>query len=1050
MLTNIIKLSLSRPGLVMFGVLLLIGLGTWNFTRLPIDAVPDITNVQVTVNTEAPGYTPLEVEQRVTFPLENAMSGIPRLSYTRSVSRYSLSQITVVFEEGTDIYFARQQVAERVNAVKGELPQLLEPAMGPISTGLGEIFMFTVSATPGARNADGSTVTPTNLRSVHDWIIRPQLLRVSGVAEINPIGGFKKEVLVAPDPVKLLARGLTFEDVIRALTDNNSNQGAGFIEHNGSQWLMRVPGQADDIEALGAIVVRESDSVPVRVRDVAQVGPGLELRSGAATQDGLEVVMSTVFMLIGENSREVANAVAEKLQEVNTSLPPGIVATAVYDRTALVDKTLATVRTNLVEGAILVIVVLFLFLGNIRAALLTAAVIPVAMLMTISGMVQTRVSANLMSLGALDFGLIVDGAVIIVENCLRRLSQAGATPLALRERLEVVFDATNEVIRPALFGVFIITAVYIPIFALTGVEGKMFHPMAITVVIALVSAMILSVTFVPAAVALLFKKPVREKKNIIVNGAVYLYRPVLLASLQFRWLVVGLAVLLVVISGWLVTRLGTEFVPNLDEGDIAMHALRIPGTSLAQAVLMQEQLEAEIKALPEVEHVFAKIGTAEVATDAVPPSVADNFIILKPREQWPDPDKPKAQFVRELEAKVTPIPGNRYEFLQPIQMRFNELIAGVRAELAVKVFGDDFDTLIELGAAVENAINQVPGAADVAVEQATGLPVLTIMPNREALARYGVSLSALQRLVATALGGTVAGQLYEGDQRIDIVVRLPEHLRTDPDRLLSLPVPLAKGGFVPLSELATTELVSGYNQINRENGKRRVVISANVRGQDLGSFVNDVREAVAKQVDIPAGYWVEYGGTYQNLQSAANRLSIVVPVTLVLILGLLVMALGTFRDAGIIFSGVPLALTGGVLALMFREIPFSISAAVGFVALSGIAVLNGLVLVSFIRDLRQHGRLLDDAIVEGALTRLRPVLMTALVAALGFVPMALNTGIGSEVQRPLATVVIGGIISSTLLTLVVLPALYRLAHGTETKHTTVATIEPPNQVTQSR
>ena len=1050
MLTNIIKLSLSRPGLVMFGVLLLIGLGTWNFTRLPIDAVPDITNVQVTVNTEAPGYTPLEVEQRVTFPLENAMSGIPRLSYTRSVSRYSLSQITVVFEEGTDIYFARQQVAERVNAVKGELPQLLEPAMGPISTGLGEIFMFTVSATPGARNADGSTVTPTNLRSVHDWIIRPQLLRVSGVAEINPIGGFKKEVLVAPDPVKLLARGLTFEDVIRALTDNNSNQGAGFIEHNGAQWLMRVPGQAGDIEALGAIVVRESDSVPVRVRDVAQVGLGLELRSGAATQDGLEVVMSTVFMLIGENSREVANAVAEKLQEVNTSLPPGIVATAVYDRTALVDKTLATVRTNLVEGAILVIVVLFLFLGNIRAALLTAAVIPVAMLMTISGMVQTRVSANLMSLGALDFGLIVDGAVIIVENCLRRLSQTGATPLALRERLEVVFDATNEVIRPALFGVFIITAVYIPIFALTGVEGKMFHPMAITVVIALVSAMILSVTFVPAAVALLFKKPVREKKNIIVNGAVYLYRPVLLASLQFRWLVVGLAVLLVVISGWLVTRLGTEFVPNLDEGDIAMHALRIPGTSLAQAVLMQEQLEAEIKALPEVEHVFAKIGTAEVATDAVPPSVADNFIILKPREQWPDPDKPKAQFVRELEAKVTPIPGNRYEFLQPIQMRFNELIAGVRAELAVKVFGDDFDTLIELGAAVENAINQVPGAADVAVEQATGLPVLTIMPNREALARYGVSLSALQRLVATALGGTVAGQLYEGDQRVDIVVRLPEHLRTDPDRLLSLPVPLAKGGFVPLSELATTELVSGYNQINRENGKRRVVISANVRGQDLGSFVNDVREAVAKQVDIPAGYWVEYGGTYQNLQSAANRLSIVVPVTLVLILGLLLMALGTFRDAGIIFSGVPLALTGGVLALMFREIPFSISAAVGFVALSGIAVLNGLVLVSFIRDLRQHGRLLDDAIIEGALTRLRPVLMTALVAALGFVPMALNTGIGSEVQRPLATVVIGGIISSTLLTLVVLPALYRLAHGTETKHTTVATIEPPNQVTQSR
>ncbi len=1031
MLANIIKLSLSRPGLVLFAVLVFVGLGIWNFTRLPIDAVPDITNIQVTVNTEAPGYTPLEVEQRVTFPLENAMAGMPRLDHTRSVSRYSLSQITIVFEEGTDIYFARQQVAERMNAAKAELPKSLEPAMGPIATGLGEIFMFTVDAEPDARNPDGSIVTPTDLRSVHDWIIRPQLLRVPGVVEVNPIGGFKKEVLVAPDPAKLLAQGLTVEDIVRALEENNSNQGAGFIEHNGAQWLMRVPGQAGDSEALGEIVVREINGVPIKVRDVAHVGPGLELRSGAATQDGHEVVMSTVFMLIGENSREVANAVGEKLQEVNASLPPGIVATAVYDRTALVDKTLATVQTNLVEGAILVIAVLFLFLGNIRAALLTAAVIPVAMLMTISGMVQAGVSANLMSLGALDFGLIVDGAVIIVENCLRRLSQAGAKPLTLQERLSVVFEATNEVIRPALFGVFIITAVYIPIFALTGIEGKMFHPMAITVIIALISAMILSVTLVPAAVALLFRKPVREKKNIIVDGALYIYRPLLRASLRFRWPVVGLALVLVVTCGWLVTRLGTEFVPNLDEGDIAMHALRIPGTSLAQAVQLQKQLEAEIKQLPEVERVFAKIGTAEVATDAVPPSVADNFIILKPRELWPDPSKSKAQFVQELEDKVTPIPGNRYEFLQPIQMRFNELIAGVRAELAVKVFGDDFDTLIELGGAIEKTINQVPGAADVAVEQATGLPVLTIMPNREALARYGVSLSELQRLLATALGGTVAGQLYEGDQRVDIVVRLPEHLRTNPDQLQSLPVPLAKGGFVPLGELATTELKNGYNQVNRENGKRRVVVAANVRGRDLGSFVNDVREAVAQQVDIPSGYWIEYGGTYQNLQSAANRLSIVVPVTLVLIIGLLVMALGTFRDAGIIFSGVPLALTGGVLALMLRGIPFSISAAVGFVALSGIAVLNGLVMVSFIRDLRQQGRVLDEAIVEGAMTRLRPVLMTALVASLGFVPMALNTGIGSEVQRPLATVVIGGIVSSTLLTLLVLPALYRLAHGAQ-------------------
>ena len=1043
MLEYIIKLSLARRGLVLFAVMLVIGLGLWNFTRLPIDAVPDITNIQVVVNTEAPGYTPLEVEQRVTFPLENAMAGIPQLEYTRSVSRSSLSQVTVVFEEGTDIYFARQQVAERMNAAKAALPASLEPALGPIATGLGEIFMFTVNADPGALNSDGEPVTPTDLRSVHDWIIRPQLLRVPGVVEINPIGGFKKEILVAPEPAKLLAYGLSYADVVNALERNNSNQGAGFIEHNGAQWLMRMPGQASEIKDLGSIVIRETDGVPIRVRDVASVGLGRELRSGAATQDGHEVVMSTVFMLIGENSRAVASAVSDKLEDIQASLPPGINATAVYDRTGLVDKTLATVQKNLLEGALLVIVVLFVFLGNIRAALLTAAVIPIAMLMTITGMVQTKVSANLMSLGALDFGLIVDGAVIIVENCLRRLSQQGKTPMSLSERLEVVYAATHEVIRPALFGVFIITVVYIPIFALTGIEGKMFHPMAITVVIALVSAMILSVTFVPAGVALLFRKPIEEKENIVIRGARSLYRPVLIASLRLRWAVVSLAVLLVIVCGWFATRLGTEFVPNLDEGDIAMHALRIPGTSLEQSVKMQEQLEAEIRKLPEVERVFAKIGTAEVATDAVPPSVADNFIILKPRDEWPDPGKPKTQFVQELEAQVTPIPGNRYEFLQPIQMRFNELIAGVRAELAIKVFGDDFDVLIALGSEIQKALAQVPGAADVAVEQATGLPVLTILPDREALARYGISIANLQELVATALGGTVAGQFYEGDQRVDIVVRLPERLRANPDSLRSLPVPLDNGDFVQLGELATTELVNGYNQINRENGKRRMVVTANVRGRDLGSFVQDVQQTVTQQVEVPAGYWVEYGGTYQNLQSAAKRLSIVVPVTLFLILGLLVMALGSFRDAAVIFSGVPLALTGGIVALLLREIPFSISAAVGFIALSGIAVLNGLVMVAFIRDLRSHGHSLEDGIVEGALTRLRPVLMTALVAALGFVPMALNTGIGSEVQRPLATVVIGGIVSSTLLTLVVLPALYRLVHGRDEKMTRKAKVALP-------
>ena len=1029
MLEQIIRYSIGQRGLVLIFVLLLSGLGVWNFTRLPIDAVPDITNVQVVVNTPAPGYTPLEVEQRVTFPLENAMAGLPRLDYTRSISRYGLSQITIVFEDDTDIYFARQQVAERLNAARATLPASLEPALGPIATGLGEIFMFTVDAEPGAVNTDGTPVTLTDLRSVHDWIIRPQLLRVSGVVEVNPVGGFKKEILVAPDPAKLLAFGLTYRDVLTALRQNNDNRGAGFIEYNGAQWLMRVPGQAADSQDLADIVISQQNGIPIRISDVASVGPGRELRAGAATQNGREVVMSTVFMLIGENSRVVANAVAEKLEEITPSLPPGITATAVYDRTELVDETLATVQKNLLEGALLVVVVLFLLLGNVRAALLTAAVIPVAMLMTISGMVQSGVSANLMSLGALDFGLIVDGAVIIVENCLRRLSEASRSgDRKIPERLAVVRDATREVIRPALFGVGIITAVYIPIFALTGIEGKMFHPMATTVVIALVSAMILSVTFIPASVAVLFRRPIRESRNPVVDGARRIYRPVLAATLRFRWLTIGAAAALVVAASLLATRLGTEFVPTLDEGDIAMHALRIPGTSLQQAIELQQQLEARIREMPEVERVFAKIGSAEIATDPMPPSVADNFIILKPREAWPDPDKPKTEVVADLRALVMPIPGNRYEFLQPIQMRFNELIAGVRAELAVKVFGDDFDELIRLGGEIEQVIGAVPGAVDVAVEQATGLPVMTVEPKRNVLARYGVTIAELQDVVATAIGGVVAGQLYEGDRRVDIVVRLAENLRSDPDQLAALPVPLTDGGYVPLREVADLRLATGYNQVPRENGKRRVVVTSNVRGRDLGSFVGDVQRAVQEQVDIPVGYWIEYGGTFQHLLSATNRLMVVVPMTLLIIVVLLVVALGSIRDAAVIFSGVPLALTGGLVALLLRGIPFSISAAVGFIALSGIAVLNGLVMVTFFRDLRASGRSLDEAIVEGALTRLRPVLMTALVASLGFVPMALNSGIGSEVQRPLATVVIGGIVSSTLLTLVVLPALYRIVH----------------------
>ncbi len=1030
MLDALVHSALQRRGVVLFVVLFLVGLGLWNFTRLPIDAVPDITNVQVVVNTYSPGFTPLEVEQRVTFPLETAMAGLPQLQNTRSLSRYGLSQITVVFEDGTDIYFARQLVTERIGAAAANLPTGLEATLGPISTGLGEIFMFTVDAEPGARRDDGSAITLTDLRTVHDWIIKPQLVRVPGVVEVNPIGGYKKEILVAPDPTRMLAYRLSYVDVVNAIERNNINRGAGFIEHNGAQWLLRVPGQAEDMSALEMLVINEHEGVPIRIRDVASVTVGKELRTGAATQDGHEVVMSTVFMLIGENSRAVAKAIGKKLEAIKHSLPHGIAVTAVYDRTSLVDKTLVTVRNNLTEGALLVTVVLFLFLGNVRAALLTASVIPIAMLMTITGMVHAKVSANLMSLGALDFGLIVDGAVIIVENCMRRLGEkSGAQILPLQERLELVFSATAEVMRPALFGVFIITAVYIPIFALSSVEGKMFRPMAITVVIALLSAMVLSVSFIPAAVAILFRKPVKAHRNPLVIASRALYRPVLHLSLRLRWLVLAGAIAIVVISGQRAMQLGSEFVPNLDEGDIAMHALRIPGTSLQQSVRQQKLLEERIMEMAEVERVFAKIGTPEVATDAMPPSVADNFIMLKDRAHWPNPKRTKVDVVKELEQRVLPVPGNRYEFLQPIQMRFNELIAGVRAELAVKIFGDDFAQLARLGETVEAVVGRVDGAADTAVERTSGLPVLTILPKRESIARLGLDIATVQQVVSTALGGTVSSQLYEGDRRFDIVVRLADPLRENPDLLARLPIPLGDGDFVPLAEIADIQLLNGYNQINRENGKRRVVVTSNVRGRDLGSFVADIQQAVARDVELPSGYWIEYGGTYKNLQSANRRLAVVIPVTLVIIIGLLILALGSVRDALVIFSGVPLALTGGVAALLVRDIPFSISAGVGFIALSGIAVLNGLVMLLFIRQLRAKGRALEDAITEGALTRLRPVLMTALVASLGFVPMALNTGIGSEVQRPLASVVIGGIVSSTILTLVVLPAMYRLVHA---------------------
>jgi cobalt-zinc-cadmium resistance protein CzcA len=1037
MLERILSLSIRQRIPVLLIVLATALFGIWSYQKLPIDAVPDITNVQVQINTEAPGYTPLEAEQRVTFPLETSMAGLARLKYTRSLSRYGLSQVTVIFEEGTDPFFARQQVAERLQGVSGQLPPGIEPSMGPAATGLGEIFMYTVDAAPGARNADGSPLTATDLRQAQDWIVRPQLLRVAGVADVNSIGGYERQYLVQPNPATLLGYGVSLEELSAALERNNANAGAGYIERFGQQMLLRIPGQVGAgnaaLDDLRSIVIKTVGDAPVRVGDVAHVTTGGELRTGAATQNGHEVVLGTVLMRVGENSRTVASAVADKIQEIQSSLPSGVQVVTAYDRTWLVDKTLKTVQKNLVEGALLVIVVLFLLLGNIRAALLTAMVIPVTMLLTITGMVKAGVSANLMSLGALDFGLIVDGAVIIVENCLRRLSLEAAPgrEMPLKERLQIVFEATSEVIRPALFGVFIITAVYLPIFALSGVEGKMFHPMAQTVVMALVAAMALSVTAVPAAVALLVPAPQPHSETRFARFAERVYVPLLDASLRARVAVAAAAAVLVLVMGFAASRMGSEFLPNLDEGDIAMHALRIPGTSLTQAVGMQAQLESAVKQLPEVERIVAKIGTADIATDPMPPSVADNFIILKDRSEWPDPRKPKAQVVADLEAVVRPIPGNNYEFTQPIQMRFNELLSGVRADVAVKVYGDDLEVLAGIGKQIEGIVGGVRGAQDVSLEQVTGLPVLSVQPRREALARYGLDVAALQSVVASAYGGETVGLVFDGDRRHPLVIRLQEELRKDIDALERLPVPLPAGGYVPLGEVADLELAPGPNQVNRENGKRRVVVTANVRDRDLGGFIAELQAAVSRDAELPPGYWISYGGTFEQLQSASQRLAIVVPITLALIVGLLWLAFGSMRDALLIFTGVPLALTGGVAALMLRDIPLSISAGVGFIALSGVAVLNGLVMVSFIRSLRENGVGLDEAIREGARTRLRPVLMTALVAALGFVPMAFNTGIGSEVQRPLATVVIGGIISSTLLTLLVLPALYRLAHRKE-------------------
>ncbi|MDX4008524.1 CusA/CzcA family heavy metal efflux RND transporter [Pseudomonas aeruginosa] len=982
MFERIIQFAIEQRWLVLLAVLGMAGVGIGSYQKLSIDAVPDITNVQVQINTAAPGYSPLEVEQRITYPVETVMAGLPGLQETRSLSRPGISQVTVIFEEGTDIYFARQQVNERLSTAREQLPEDISPTLGPISTGLGEIYLWTVEAEEGATKEDGSAYTPTDLRTIQDWIIRPQLRNVKGVAEINTIGGYAKQFLIAPDPKKLAAYKLTLGDLQNAVLRNNENVGAGYIERRGEQLLIRAPGQVKDMDDIRGIIVSNVDGVPIRIRDVAEVGLGKELRTGAATENGREVVLGTVFMLIGENSREVAQAVGQRLEEINRTLPKGVKAITVYDRTTLVDKAVATVKKNLVEGAALVIAVLFLFLGNIRAALITATIIPLSMLFTFTGMVGNRVSANLMSLGALDFGIIVDGAVVIVENAIRRLAHAQAhhgRQLTRAERFHEVFAASREARRALIFGQIIIMVVYLPIFALTGVEGKMFHPMAFTVVTALLGAMILSVTFVPAAIALFITGKVKEEENFVMRRARLAYEPALRWVLGHRALVVGGALGAILLTALVASRMGSEFIPSLSEGDFAMQGLRVPGTSLTQSVEMQQTLEKKLMGkFPEIERVFARTGTAEIASDLMPPNASDSYVMLKPQSQWPDPKKSREALLEELQAAAL--------------------------------------------------------ASEVKVEQTTGLPVLTVDIDRDKAARFGLNVGDIQDTVATALGGRNAGTLFEGDRRFDIVIRLPETLRADLPALSNLLIPLppnnlARIDFIPLSDVARLDLSPGPNQISRENGKRRIVVSANVRGRDIGSFVLEAQQKLQDGVKIPAGYWTTWGGQFEQLQSAAKRLQVVVPVALLLVFTLLFAMFNNVKDGLLVFTGIPFALTGGVLALWLRGIPLSISAAVGFIALSGVAVLNGLVMISFIRNLLQEGRSLDQAVWEGAITRLRPVLMTALVASLGFVPMALATGTGAEVQRPLATVVIGGILSSTMLTLLVLPVLYRWTHG---------------------
>ncbi|WP_066725563.1 efflux RND transporter permease subunit [Sphingomonas pituitosa] len=1054
MIARILSLSVRMRWLVAFLTLLVIGFGAWQITRLPIDAVPDVTNRQVQISTFAPTLGPVDIEKQVTFPVETALAGIPGLEMTRSISRNGFSQVTAVFTDATNIYFARAQVSERLGQAKDSLPPGVQPNLAPLSTGLGEIFFYSVAfrhpdgkglkaadGKPGWQS-DGSYLTPEGerlttelakaayLRTVQDWIIRPQMRNVKGVAGVDSNGGYVKQYLVEPNLTALATYGLSITELADALERANLSAGSSYVRRAGESFLVRADARLKSIEDIQDAVVATRGGAPVRVKDVGQVVIGGAVRTGSGSRMGSEAVISTVLMLVGENSRIVANSAAEKLVEVNRALPPDIFAEPIYNRSKLVNATIATVEKNLVEGALLVIVVLFLLLGNIRAALVTAAVIPITMLMTAAGMNGLGVSGNLMSLGALDFGLIVDGAVIIVENALRRLAERQehvGRLLTRSERMEETTLAAQEMVRPTVYGQLIIFLVFVPLLTFQGVEGKTFAPMAITLMVALASAFLLSITFVPAMIALLITGKVSETEVRPIRWFKRKYAPMLARAVArpVPFILGGVGIFAAAVLSF--GLLGEEFMPQLDEKDITVTNFRVPSASIDQSTQMQLQIENALKTLPEVALVFSKNGNADLGTDPMPPNASDTYVIPKPEREWPAEVKSKADILRRIEARMKPLIGNRTEIQQPIQMRFNELIAGVRSDVAVKLYGDDIDAMTAQAKRIAGVLRAIPGAGDVSAEQTSGAPTFDVKIDRQAAARYGLSVEAIANTVSAALGGREAGLLFEGDRRFAVVVRLPDAQRDDLETLGAIPVmlPAAEGQAaraIPLREVARFSYTQGLNQISRENGKRMVVVQVNVRGRDLGGFVQEAQARI-RQLDLPPGMYTAWGGTFQSLQSARLRLLIVVPICFVAIYALLYLALGSFVPAAIVFSAVPMALAGGVFALLLRGIPFSITAAVGFIALSGVAVLNGLVMMSAIRKHREDGAEEDAAIIGGAMERVRPVLMTALVASLGFVPMALATGTGAEVQRPLATVVIGGLITSTALTLLVLPAI---------------------------